>query len=1113
MNAMIRILLRPAKDSGHLFLIFGPKKFNMKKIKIIFLFLAWSTIAFAQDEWDVNNPPGDFKDVEFTVDEGTWMNLDVSPDGKMIAFDLLGDIYTIPTSGGNAKCIRSGLAWEVQPRFSPDGKRILFTSDAGGGDNIWVMGTDGSEARQITEENFRLLNNAVWVPGSDYIIARKHFTSTRSLGAGEMWMYHISGGEGLQLTKRKNDQQDINEPTISPDGRYLYYSEDIYPGGYFQYNKDPNSQIFVIKRYDLKTGKTKTVIGGPGGAVRPQVSRDGKKLAYVRRVRTESVLFIRELETGLDYPIFKGLTKDQQEAWTTFGVYTGFSWTPDDKYIVIWGKGKLWKVDSENGEAQEIPFKVKVKHRLQETVLFKQEVAPQEVDIQVVRQAVTSPDGENLIFNAAGYLWVKDWADGEVSRLTKGTDLEFEPAFSKDGKSLVYVTWNDEKMGSIYVKDLGSGSEQKVTSEKGIYRTPSFSPDGTEIVYRKEGGNEHQGYAYCQEPGIYTIAVTGGDPKFVSPQGEYPMFDAAGERIFFQTGGYLFGSLSKAFKSVKKDGTDEKTHFTSTYANRYVPSPDNKWIAFLELHRAYIAPFPKTGQAIGLTHNTNAIPVAQVTRDAGINLHWSGDSKKLHWTLGDEYFTDELTERFTFLEGAGEEVPPMDSTGLEIGLNIPADIPEGTVALTNARIITMNGEEVIEEGTIIIDGNRIRTVGRSDEVLLPRNAKVLDCTGKTIIPGIVDVHAHLGAFRFGLSPQKHWQYYANLAYGITTTHDPSSNSEMTFSQAEMVKTGAMVGPRIFTTGTILYGADGDFKAPINSLDDARSALRRTKAFGAFSVKSYNQPRREQRQQVIQAARELGMHVYPEGGSFFYHNMSMVADGHTGVEHNIPVAPLYDDVIQMWSRTKTGNTPTLIVNYGSVNGEYYWYQKTNVWEKERLLAFTPRSIIDARSRHRTMIPDEEYENGHILTSKSCKKLQDSGVGIQLGSHGQLQGLGAHWELWMLAQGGMTPMQALRAATLDGAKYLGMDDDLGSLEKGKLADLVILGNNPLDDIMNSESVEYTVINGRIYDASTMNEVIRREKERSKFYWEMEGSGNAYPLDLDSHSLMQPKCACGK
>jgi len=334
---------------------------------------------------------------------------------------------------------------------------------------------------------------------------------------------------------------------------------------------------------------------------------------------------------------------------------------------------------------------------------------------------------------------------------------------------------------------------------------------------------------------------------------------------------------------------------------------------------------------------------------------------------------------------------------------------------------------------------------------------------------------------------------------------------MVFSQSEMVKAGHLVGPRIYSTGTILYGADGDFKQVVNSLEDAHSAMRRMKAFGAFSVKSYNQPRRNQRQQVIEAARKHGIMVYPEGGSFFFHNMSMVVDGHTSVEHNLPVAPLYDDVIQLWKRTETGNTPTLIVNYGGVNGEYYWYQKTNVWEKERLLSFTPRAVVDSRSRHRTMIPNEEYENGHILTSKSCKKLNDNGVNMCLGSHGQLQGLGAHWELWMLHQGGMSNLQALRAATMNGAKYIGMDAEIGSLETGKLADLIVLDKNPLDDIQNTEFVRYTMVNGRLYDAATMNEIGNRDLPRGKFYWEQNKYSSNFPYHQLTRSFMRPTCGC--
>ena len=1066
------------------------QKFIISAISIAAIATLALTLKEDKKKWDVSNPPGKYTETEFTVSEGTFMNLDVSPDGKDIVFDLLGDIYTIPVTGGEAKVLRSGLPFEVQPRFSTDGKKISFTSDAGGGDNIWIMNRDGSDVKQVTQENFRLMNNAVWSSDGNYLIARKHFTSGRSLGAGELWMYHFSGGEGIQLTKRKNDQQDLGEPCVSPDGKYVYYSEDTYPGGFFQYNKDVNSQIYVIKRYNFEKGEIETVTGGVGGAVRPQISKDGKTLAFVRRVQTKSVLYLRNLETGEEWPVYDKLSKDQQEAWAIFGVYANFQWL-DANHIIIWAQGKIWNVDTKTSNAVEIPFTAKCKHKIHETLKFQQEVAPEKFNAKMIRNAVTSPDEKTLVFNAVGYLWKKNLGKEETSapplppsRLTKTSDFEFEPSFSTSGNEAVYVTWNDENTGSVSKINLISKQVSKLTTEKGIFRTPRFSPDGKKVVYQKEDGNDAQGNAFCVNPGLYWVSSSGGKSTLITKDGSEPYFSKDGNRIFFQTN----EGQDNALKSCDLTGNDVRTHFTSKYTNQFIPSPDNKWIAYKELYKVYIAAFPESGKSLDLSAKIGSVPSTQVAKDAGLSIHWSADSKKIHWMLGQEYFTNDLTKRFTFLPNGVDSVPPMDTVGVKINLVLKSDVPKQILALKNARIITMNDKnEVIESGTIIVTDNRITEIGKTGEVQIPVGSKEIDYAGKTIMPGFVDVHAHLGTFRQGLSPQKQWQYYANLAYGVTTTHDPSSNTEMVFSQSEMVKYGSMIGPRVFSTGWILYGADGDFKAVINSLEDAKSAIYRTKAYGAFSVKSYNQPRREQRQQVIEAASQLGMMVVPEGGSTSWYNLTHVIDGHTGVEHNLPYAPLYDDVIKLWSATKTQYTPTLIVCYGAMSGENYWYQKTNVWEKKRLLNFVPRFIVDARSRHRVMIPDEEYENGHILISKSCKKLLDAGVKVNMGSHGQLQGLGAHWEIWMLKQGGMSAMEALRCATMNGAVYIGMDKDIGSLEKGKLADLIVMDKNPLDDIYNTETVTYTMVNGRLYDCNTMNEVGSYDKKRSKFYWE--------------------------
>jgi imidazolonepropionase-like amidohydrolase/Tol biopolymer transport system component len=1091
---------------------------NLKNISLAFLGMLMAVAVQAQDKkedkkWDISNPEGEwnFKTHRFTTEEGTWMNLDVSPDGKTIIFDLLGDIYSMPISGGKATALRKGLPFEVQPKFSPDGKLISFTSDAGGGDNIWIMKSDGSDAKQITKESFRLLNNATWMPNGNFLIARKHFTSGRSLGAGEMWQYHITGGSGIQLTKRKNDQQDVNEPVVSPDGKYLYYSEDVAPGGAFEYNRDPNKQIYVIKRYDLADGTTTILTGGPGGAGRPQISKDGKKMAFIKRVRAKTVLYIHDLETGEEWPVYDQLNRDQQDAWAIFGVYPNFSWMPDNNEIVFWAGGKIQRVNINTQSATEIPFSVDVEVQIAETVHFKNPIEEDEFTSKVIRNAVTSPDGKTLAFNALGYIYTKSLPNGTPKRLTNGTDFESEPAFSPDGKTIAFVTWNDQEKGAIYKVPTAGGKSTKLTTDKGIYRTPSFSPNGKSIAYRRESGNNDQGRTFTKNPGIYTMDADGRNHQFLTQSGEYPVFTKDGQRIFIQVGGTFMGRIEKELKSIDLNGQEERTHIKSRYANRLVPSPNNEWVAFSHLHKAYVAPMVMNGQTIDLDDKSTVVPVSQLSKDAGINIHWSKDSDIIYWMMGDTYYSNKLSDRFTFLPGSPEKVGEVTQEGTQIALKAKVDKPNGKIAFTNATIITMEGDEVIENGTIIINSNKIEAIGPSSSVSVPNGAKVYDMQGKTIMPGIVDAHAHIGAFRDGLTTQQNWQFFANLAFGVTTAHDPSANTEAVFTMAEMVRSGSIVGPRIYSTGFILYGADGDFKAVINSLDDARSSIERTKAFGAQSVKSYNQPRREQRQQIMQAARELGINVVPEGGSTFFHNMTMIMDGHTGIEHNIPVAPVYKDVLELWSQSKSGYTPTLIVNYSGLNSEYYWYQHTNVWENEKLLKYTPRGIIDARSRHRTMAPDEEYENGHIKTSKAVNELAQRGVKVNLGGHGQLQGLGAHWELWSLEQGGMSNHEALKAATINGANYIGAGDHIGSLKVGKLADLVIMEKNPLENIRNSESITYTMINGRLYDTATMNQVGNETKERQAFYFESGPFNEAFPWHEEAKSFMHAGCGC--
>jgi len=455
------------------------------------------------------------------------------------------------------------------------------------------------------------------------------------------------------------------------------------------------------------------------------------------------------------------------------------------------------------------------------------------------------------------------------------------------------------------------------------------------------------------------------------------------------------------------------------------------------------------------------------------------------WTLGPRYYARDVN---SILNGGN------DTAGIDIGLKLKSDLHDGKIAFKNARIITMKGDEVIDNGTIVIEQNKITAIGKAADVQIPADAKIYDLSGKTIMPGIVDVHAHLHPSPNGISPQQDWSYYANLAYGVTTVHDPSANNEMSFSQAEMVKAGTMVGPRVYAAGNFVDGDDDGYKTAINSLDDARSALRWLKAIGAFSVKSYGLARRDQRQEIIAAARELQLEVMPEGASTFNTQMSMILDGYTGIEHNIPVWPLYKDVSTLFNSSKSAYTPTLIVSSGTQFGENFWYGRYEIWKEDRLLNFVPRYIVDANSRRRVI--SEYGDFGHIDVSRNVKLIADGGTKVNVGSNGELQGLGAHWEMWMLQQGGMTPLQSIRCATINGAAYLGMDKEIGSLEIGKLADLIVMNANPLDEIRNSEQIKYVMVNGRLYDAESMNETGNREKPRLHFWWQI-GRGDMISL----------------
>ena len=1047
----------------------------------------------AKSDWDVSSPPGERREIRLDVRSGTWMSVDVSPDGARIVFDMLGDIYQLPIEGGEARALTSGMAWDIQPRYSPDGAHIAFTSDRAGGDNVWIMNADGGAPRQVTKEDFRLPNNAVWHPEGRYLAARKHFTTRRSLGTGEIWLYSIDGGEGVRLVERPSDefQKELGEPAFSPDGRYLYFTQNSSPGDTFEYAQDVNKAVFSIRRYELANGKIDTAVEGAGGAVRPTPSPDGRHLAYVRRWRTndelETALYLKDLTSGEERRLTAGLDRDMQETWAVQGVYPNMDFTPDSSSVVFWAGGRIQRIDIASREVRDIPFHVEDTRMSIAPPRFDVAVAPDRVRSRMIRFADVAPDGRRVVFEAFGRLWLRDVAGGDAQLLTRDDSGAFElfPSWSRDGRRIVFVRWTDAGLGELHMVAATGGPSRRVTPSPGHYLRPRFSPDGRAIVFERSKGGHLTSPLWSVEPGIYRIPAAGGEPRRLTDEGRDPHFGASGERIYYTADASPATEKEPAHELVSVDlnGKDRQVHAKAHYATRMTVSPGSDWLAFYENHHVYVIPMPPAGQ-VELALETKAMPMRRATDVGGQFPSWA-DAHTLTWTVGSALYRAEMELLFTGDEDAAAERHGEHVADLEVSL--PADKPSGVVALTGARIVTMNDEEqVIENGTIVIRENRIAAVGGANTVRIPADAKRLDLEGRTVMPGLIDVHAHGPQGSDDIVPQQNWSALAHLALGVTTVHDPSNRASEIFAAAEYQRAGKVLAPRIFSTGEVLYGAHAESFASIDDLEDARDHVGRLKAQGAISIKNYNQPRRAQRQMVVTAAREAGLMVVAEGASLYHMDMNIIVDGNTGLEHNLPPERFYDDVMQLWPATGVGYSPTLVVTYGGPGAELWFYQDADVWTHPILSRFVPPHVLQPRSVRRQMAPPSDYR-AFFDSAANALRLMERGVLVNIGGHGQREGLGAHWEIRAFVLGGMSPMQALKTATSNPAHYMGLARDIGSIETGKLADLLVVDGNPLEDIRLTDDIVYVVLNGRVYDGGTLAESITGDRKLEPFYWE--------------------------
>ena len=1124
------------------------------------------------------------RQIKFNVKEGTWISVDISPDGKTIAFDLMGDIYTMPITGGKATAVTKGIAYETHPRFSPDGKKILFTSDRSGSDNIWIFDLEKKDTIQVTKEKAEEFPGAVWSKDGNYIIASK------GRRIPKLWMYHIDGGSGIQLIDLPATLKTI-DPFVSADGRYIYYSQRT---GSWNYNA--LLPQYRIGTYDREKGIMNTIASKYGSAFTPTLSNDGSWMVYGSRYEDKTGLVLRNLkngdETWLAYPV----QRDEQESIAPQGVLPGMAFTPDSKYLIASYGGKIQKIPVDGSKATEIPIDADLVLDMGPRLYFNYPIKDTSTALaNQIRDAAPSPDGKQLAFTVLNRLYVMDYPDGKPNRISNNNFTEAMPAWSTDGKHIAFVTWSEKEMGSIYKVNVAANTITKLTNEPGFYMQPTWSYNNRIAFFKAPARlfKDAESPFYSGEEGeIVWMNANGGKMYSIDMANNRGNihFTKDTARIFLNGAG---GSLI----SIRWDGTDTKTHAKITgittygsvagangHNNNYVmgkaminanplencmlpESAGNTEPLTMPSSADYILMAPVGDKAIAQVNNniyvvtipepgktaiinvgdpaSSSFPARQLTEIGGEFPAWEANGKKVHFSLGNGHWvynldkakvledsvkavkklekqkeqdsiaamakltpekrniadslskkskdslaailkTDTLRAKNEALaleeKKKAEKYSPMES---QVKVYYEKDIPAGTLLLKNARVVTMKGDEVIENGDVLIINNRIKAVGKTGTLIPPGGTKEIDCSGKTVVPGFVDTHAHMWPY-WGLHKNGVWLYAANLAYGVTTTRDPQTATTDVLTYGDMVDAGQIPGPRIYSTGPGV----GYWMYNLKDLDQTKNVLKQySKYYNTQYIKMYLVGNRQQRQWVIMAAKEQKIMPTTEGGLDYKLNMTQLFDGYPGHEHAIPVHPLYNDVTKTIAESKMIVTPTLLVAYGGPWAENYYYTTESPLKNSKLNFFTPYEELNAKARRRAgglggwFTPEDHVFQKH---AQGIKSILENGGLAGIGSHGQLQGLGYHWELWSVASGGMSNLDALKTATILGATGLGLDKELGSIEAGKLADIVIMDANPLENIRNTNTIIYVLKNGRLYDGNNLDEVYPTPRKLNSDSW---------------------------
>lgn len=992
-------------------------------MKFLPLFMLFCTVnSFAQK----------LNSKQIILKEGTNMAIGLSPDGKNIALDLQGTIYKISSSGGNALALTDGMGDDRQPHWTPDGKRIVFQSYRGGTFHIWSINSEGKDLKQHTTGPFDHREPFASPDGKNILCS-----SDRN-GNYDIWKFSIATGRMTALTVNKDHDY---APAYSPDGKTVAFAS----------NRSEGAGIYLIS----ENGSEKLLVA-TGKAIpnAPSWSSDGLWVGYQVTNGSQTSLMKVEVVTGKTTQISK-----QDDDVFPFRA----SWTSSNK-VFYTSDGKIKTADTKNGQISEIPFQVKL---TVSTPVYQRKTYDFDgistKNVKGIRCPVVSPDGKQVVFVALGDMWLLTIGNSKPVKLTDDVYYETDPTWSPDGKKILFSADKSGNM-DLYTLELSTKTVTQLTNTDEDENQGSWVADGTKIAFLKQGLRNTLGVGTMLNimdlktglvKKVHKPMFLPGQPTW-SPNGKYVMMaalDAYSSKYREGVSKFLLVN-AKSGESVSTTTPFPHQTMAMRYRNGPIWSPDGTKLAYVKDALLWVIDVNGDGQFVGQ-------PRALSTELAEAPT-WTGDSKSIVYLA-----TDKL-----------RQVNIADASKKDIPLDLTWTITKSQekTVIHAGKLFDGKNEKLLTNVDIIIENNRITAI-QPHQNSYPANYKKIDASNLTVMPGLFETHSHLDS-QFGEKTGRIW-----LSYGITSVREPGSDPYDAVEQRESWHSGKRPGPFHFLTGALTDGGRiyYNMATAIGSEEQLKLELNRAKTLEYDLIKTYVRMPDEWQKKITEYAHENGMSVssheiFPAARYGVDAVEHIAATSRRGYSPKITTAgKSYDDMIQIISQSKMVITPTLALSGG------YWTlitRDTSLFDTPQFKQIYPAYYRTAMLETAKQMKSQPlpmlatYSN----TGKTLKKLSESGANITSGTDSPIMPYGAslHVEIWSYVESGLSNFKALQTSTINAAKALNVDKDLGSLEVGKIANISIVEGNPLENIRDTQRVKYVLMNGKTY---TIEELLKK------------------------------------